>query len=206
MTKSPTAPGKKRKTRKGHSPLAPSGESVKRVRKARDRRKRAGSWKGPAARPTKTRAAYENQRGNLIASRRIPEAEFTSRGKAFRSDLYRWVGLDRELEIIDFLHLLDKEKPKPRGQISIGTGYGKYADWVGSPWDLPRGLIYYLQVWRLRKSSERVFEVSEGPYWYELELIRVAGTAPRTYAVKVSNAKPSKKKRTKKTRAKSRRI
>jgi len=144
----------------------------------------------------KTRKAQQ-ARALQVDSGRLPRGDIKSTGKTYFLDVYRWVGSDMEPEIRKVLELEEQTPGYVTTRVAIGTRYHRHGDWVGSPWETPRGTIRYLTVWRLRPSSENpvLWLKDDREIFWELEVLR-----PRTRKGQ-KFPKPKGRKRAKKSKA-----
>lgn len=92
-------------------------------------------------------------------------------GESIVRRYWRFEGIEAEQTVKDLLLLL-RDDPNFKGlaQATLGTGFGKDAEWVGTPVDYPENVKRRLDVWQHRASVQHIFNLAEEGHtvWWEV--------------------------------------
>lgn len=125
-----------------------------------------------------TRAQAKTQASRLQAvkakQRPPPDASASSSvgGNRVRIDTYRFEGLEAESQVRELLRWA-RDSGVKLATVSLGTGRGKNAAWMGTMYLPPPQALRWLSGWRTRASARPILEaVEEGAaIWWEVELV-----------------------------------
>ena len=176
----------------------PRADDAREVNKQRNRRKaRISKGELSARRPTEVQRAQASRDialGKEPKSIKTRTKATTVRGKPVQYEVFRFEGLQSEQEIRKLLRTLRDSGKKVLTALNVGTGYGKRADWIGSPYDIPQGTLIYLDVWQSRPSAATILAslAAGSPLWFELEVIRVGKYSKQPTEGKQTHAKKKK--------------
>lgn len=169
----------------------------KEVKSTWDRRKSRTLGKRLETRQTQARYNKEEARFKIIQAGKLPRPDAFEANQIGRTDVYQWSGLDAEYQIRFFLRpILESESPSPLTKLSLGTGYGRRSDWIGSWWGTPIQTWRWLQGWQTRPSAQVILDADDAgqPVWWELEVKRNARVKPNYETVRALRRKRTKKK------------
>ena|SRR3990167_7265089 len=145
------------------------------VKKTYERREDRSLGKKLSLRATDSLKQYGRRREKVIRRGRRPTPDLQENYEGGIIDTYQFVGRDAQPVIASLLiDVLEKEKPRPLTKISLGTGYGRYATWIGSKWMQPREVFRWVTSWEMRPSADVILQADDRGelLWWELEVLR----------------------------------
>lgn len=150
------------------------------------------------------------QKAALLKARQLPKPDAQEKflatdGTKFQIAYYRYEGLDAEPEVRAHLYLLPDDG-SVQTRVSIGTGYGRNSEWMGSAANSPRNTLRWMDDWKRRPSGRAILDkagTEVSTIWFELEVRTNNWKQGATYAGKRKrrSAKRSKAGRGKAVRA-----
>lgn len=129
---------------------------------------------------TKAGKALSKVRDAVLNNGRIPKADATAIAPSDKGNIHvsywRFEGLQSQKDIARLLALLQTEVEEKGHEISVrysvGTGFGKGADWTGSHFNRPSETRTYFATWNTNSpSAQEIFRQAEagGAIWFEVE-------------------------------------
>jgi hypothetical protein len=155
--------------------------------------------KVPTRPNTKAMERLIERRRSKIVQGVVPKPDLheklqSSTGIKSQISYYRYEGVENETLVRAHLELYPSNRTVLT-RISIGLGYGRDSDWMGSKLDLPVWTRAFLDLWKTRPSGKAILEAAKllgKSIWYEIEVVTY-GWKKRKFGEESRNRKSKKK-------------